>query len=278
MATFIDAFGVRITYDVYSAKSPKGVILLVHGLGDHSHRYAYPIKAFVNAGYTIYAPDQRGHGRTGMEQWGNDITRLGHLGPGGLRAAVGDIRQLTHIIRDENPKLPIFFLGHSMGSLQGQMLVNTDADLYAGVILSGTAYRAPGYMNAGDLNKRFAVPGGNGNEWLSRDPQVGIDFKKDPLAFEAHTLKLFGLSDSLRLFGTPAKDMAEVPILIYCGEDDSLGGEKSVLKLADAYIKAGQSDVTVTVYPGGRHEMFNETNKDEVIDDVISWISERTKI
>jgi alpha-beta hydrolase superfamily lysophospholipase len=70
--------------------------------------------------------------------------------------------------------------------------------------------------------------------------------------------------------------MARVPLLIYCGSDDSLGGEKSVLKLGEAYINAGQDDVTVTVYPGGRHEMFNETNKEEVFDDVISWISERT--
>lgn len=276
MTTFLDEYGVRITYDVHSAKAPKGIILLVHGLGDHSRRYEKPIAAFVSAGYTVYAPDMRGHGRTGLEQWGGDESQLGHLGPGGLRAAIANLRQMTNIIRDENPKLPIFFLGHSMGSLQGQILINTDAQRYAGVILSGTAYRRPGYMNAGDLNKRFAIPGGTGNEWLSRDPKVAADFDKDPLAFAADTLKLFGIVDGLRLFGTPSQRMARVPILIYCGEDDSLGGEKSVLRLGKAYVDAGQSDVTVTVYPGGRHEMFNETNKEEVFDDVISWISERT--
>lgn len=276
MTTFLDEHGVRITYDVYPAKNPKGIILLVHGLGDHSHRYAKPIAAFVSAGFTVYAPDMRGHGRTGLEQWGGDHSQLGHLGPGGLRAAIANLRQLTTIIRDDSPKLPIFFLGHSMGSLQGQILINTDAQRYAGVILSGTAYRRPGYMNAGDLNKRFAIPGGNGYEWLSRDAKVAADFDKDPLAFTADTLKLFGVMDGLRLFGTPSKTMARVPLLIYCGSDDSLGGEKSVLKLGEAYINAGQDDVTVTVYPGGRHEMFNETNKEEVFDDVISWISERT--
>lgn len=277
MTTFLDEYGVRITYDVHAANKPaKGVILLVHGLGDHSHRYAKPIAAFVKAGYTVYAPDMRGHGRTGLKQWGGDHSQLGHLGPGGLRATIANLRQLTNIIRDENPKLPIFYLGHSMGSLQGQILINTDAQRYAGVILSATAYRRPGYMNAGDLNKRFAVAGGTGNEWLSRDPKVASDFDKDPLAFSADTLKLFGAMDGLRLFGTPSTHMARVPLLIYCGAEDSLGGERSVLKLADAYLAAGQDDVTVTVYPGGRHEMFNETNKEEVFDDVISWIADHT--
>ena len=276
MTTFLDAEGVQITYDVYPAKKPKGVILLVHGLGDHAKRYVNPATAFANAGYTVYTPDMRGHGRTGLEQWGGDESQLGHLGPGGLRATIRDIRQMTEIIRHDHPKLPIFFIGHSMGSLQGQILINTDAQAYAGVVLSGTAYRRPGFMNAGDLNKRFAVAGGNGNEWLSRDPKVATDFAKDPLTFKADTLKLFGLADGLRLFGTPVKGMPRVPILIFIGGEDSLGGEKSVLKLADAYIAAGQDDVTVMVYPGGRHEMFNETNRQEVYDDVISWISERT--
>ena len=276
MTTFLDAEGVQITYDVYPAKKPKGVILLVHGLGDHAKRYVNPATAFANAGYTVYTPDMRGHGRTGLEQWGGDESQLGHLGPGGLRATIRDLRQMTEIIRHDHPKLPIFFIGHSMGSLQGQILINTDAARYAGVVLSATAYRRPGFMNAGDLNKRFAVAGGNGNEWLSRDPKVATDFAKDPLTFKADTLKLFGLADGLRLFGTPAKGMPRVPILIFIGGEDSLGGEKSVLKLADAYIAAGQDDVTVTVYPGGRHEMFNETNRQEVYDDVISWISERT--
>jgi alpha-beta hydrolase superfamily lysophospholipase len=72
--------------------------------------------------------------------------------------------------------------------------------------------------------------------------------------------------------------MPQVPLLIFVGSDDPLGGEASVLYLANDYIRrSGQNDVTVTVYPEGRHEMFNETNKEQVIDDVLSWITERTK-
>jgi alpha-beta hydrolase superfamily lysophospholipase len=158
----------------------------------------------------------------------------------------------------------------------GQILINDHAGDYAAVIWSGSAYRLPGYMEAGDLNKKFATPGATGHEWLSRDPQVWADFKKDPWTFDAKVLKLYGVGDGLKLFGKPSKDMALVPLLIILGEDDSVGGKKSGLKLAESYIeRSGQTDVTVGIYPEARHEIFNETNKEAVIDDMIAWLSER---
>jgi alpha-beta hydrolase superfamily lysophospholipase len=133
-------------------------------------------------------------------------------------------------------------------------------------------------MNAGDLNKKFAGLGATGHEWLSRDPQVWADFAADPWCFDAKVLALYGVVDGLKLYGRPAKNMAQTPILMFLGSDDSVGGEKSVLFLAEDYIRrSGQNDVTVTVYPDGRHEMFNETNKQQVIDDLLSWLTERTK-
>ena len=133
-------------------------------------------------------------------------------------------------------------------------------------------------MNAGDLNKKWAAPGASGHEWLSRDPQVWADFAADPWCFDAKVLALYGVVDGLKLYGRPAKNMAQVPILMFLGSEDSVGGEKSVLFLAEDYIaRSGQNDVTVTVYPEGRHEMFNETNKEQVIDDLLSWLTERVK-
>jgi len=275
-AEFIDAEGVTIVYDVYSVENPRAVVQIMHGLGDHAGRYAHVADALNSAGYSAYVPDQRGHGRTGVKQFGGDLSKLGKLGPGGLRAAVADFTQMTEIIRAENPGVPIVLLGHSMGSLMGQILINDHAADYAAVVFSGSAYRQPGSMNAGKLNKRFDTPGCTGHEWLSRDPAVWTSFKEDPWTFEADTLKLYGVADGLRLFGKPAKDMAQVPILLIVGEEDPLGGKPSNLKLAESYIeRAGQTDVTVGVYPEARHEIFNETNKEEVIDDMISWISER---
>jgi alpha-beta hydrolase superfamily lysophospholipase len=273
---FTDTHGVAITYDVYSVPTPRAVVQIMHGLGDHAGRYKHVAEALNSAGYSAYVPDQRVHGRTGVKQFGGDLSKLGKIGPGGFRAAVADFTELTNIIRAENPGVPIVLLGHSMGSLMGQVLINDHSADYAAVVFSGSAYRQPGSMNAGKLNKRFDAPGCTGHEWLSRDPAVWKAFKEDPWTFEADTLKLYGLADGLRLFGKPAKDMAQVPLLLIVGEEDPLGGKPSNIKLAESYIeRAGQMDVTVGIYPEARHEIFNETNKEQVIDDMISWISER---
>jgi len=273
---FTDSHGVAITYDVYSVPKPRAVVQIMHGLGDHAGRYAHVAAALNSAGYSAYIPDQRGHGRTGVKQFGGDLSKLGKLGPGGFRAAVANFTEMTNIIRAENPGVPIVLLGHSMGSLMGQVLINDHAADYAAVVFSGSAYRQPGSMNAGKLNKRFDAPGCTGHEWLSRDPAVWKSFKEDPWTFEADTLKLYGVADGLRLFGKPAKNMTQVPLMLIVGEDDSLGGKPSNIKLAESYIeRAGLTDVTLGIYPDARHEIFNETNKEEVIDDMISWISER---
>ena len=278
-ATFTDRWGVEITYDVYSldnVKEARAVVLLVHGIGEHAARYAHVAAAFNSAGYIVYAPDVRGHGRSGVKATGGELSKLGRLGPGGLGGAIADMTQLTEIIRKENPGLPVVLLGHSMGCIHGQILINERAGDYEAVIFTGACSRTPGNMAAGDLNKPFKVAGGTGHEWLSRDPEVWSTFKADPGTFNADVLKIYGLVDGLKLFGRPKAGMAEVPILIAVGQDDSLGGETSALKLADDYIvRAGQTDVSVIVYPGARHEVFNETNKEQVLDDVISWLSER---
>jgi alpha-beta hydrolase superfamily lysophospholipase len=275
-ATYTDPQGVVITYDVYPVDAPRAIVQISHGLGEHAGRYAGLAAALNSAGLGVYAPDQRGHGRTGVAQYGGDLSKLGRLGPGGLRAAIADISQMTEIIREQNPGVPIVLLGHSWGSLMAQILINTRAADYEAVILSGSAYRQFGSMEAGKLNKAYDAPGATGHEWLSRDPEVWASFKSDPWTFEAAVLKLFGLVDGLRLFGKPAFDMAEVPILIIAGSNDPLGGEKSCLALAQSYLRrGGQNDVTVTIYPEARHELFNETNKVQVIDDVVAWITER---
>jgi alpha-beta hydrolase superfamily lysophospholipase len=91
----------------------------------------------------------------------------------------------------------------------------------------------------------------------------------------ADTLKLFGPIDAARLIGIPKQLGKALPILLMIGSDDSLGGEKSVKKLADAYRNKGAGDVAVKIYHDARHEIFNETNKDEVMDDLVDWISGR---
>lgn len=276
-ATYVDAFGVTIHYYVWKAAKPKGVLQLTHGLGDHALRYEQVAQDLVAAGYTVYADDHRGHGATGMEQYGGDRSKLGKLGPGGLRATTDDVREFTAIIREQNLGLPLALLGHSWGSLMVQTVINTHSADYDAVVLTGTAYRTLFDMNGGDLNKQHKHLGTTGNEWLSRDPAVAQQFKDDPLTFYAAALQLFGLADGLRLLGRPAKNLArDIPLLIMIGSEDTLGGEKSIAKLANAYVQRSKlSDVEAVVYPGARHEIFNETNRDEVIADLVAWLDAR---
>ena len=271
--TFFDAQGVTIHYYVWKADAPRGVVQLLHGVGEYAIRYELFAQTLAGAGYTVYADDHRGHGATGLEQWGGDHARLGKLGPGGVRAAIAAVEQLTGIIRSDNPGLPLALFGHSLGSLFAQKMIGTDAARYDAVILSATAYRTLTDMNGGDLNARHQQPGGTGHEWLSRDPAVWAAFAADPLTFDATVLKLFGLADALRLLGTPKKLARDLPMLIMIGEEDPLGGPASIDKLASAYrSRGGLTDVTVTIYPGGRHEMLNETNQAEVRADVVAWL------
>jgi len=272
--SFVDAQGVTIHYYAWKAAKPKAVLQLTHGLGDHALRYEQVAQDLVAAGYTVYADDHRGHGATGMEQYGGDVTKLGKLGPGGLRATVEDVRQFTKLIRSENPGLPLALLGHSWGSLMVQTVLNSHADEYDAAVLTGTAYRTLLDMNGGNLNKQHKHLGTTGNEWLSRDPAVAQAFSDDPLTFYAAAIQLFGLADGLRLLGRPTKSIGkDIPLLIMIGSEDTLGGEKSIEKLASAYVTRSKlSDVKAIVYPEGRHEIFNETNRDEVIADLVAWL------
>jgi len=276
-ATFVDAEGVTIHYYVWRAGAPKGVVQIVHGVGEYATRYEQFAQELVAAGYTVYAGDLRGHGRTGVQQTDGDLSRLGRLGAGGVRATIAGIRKLSAIARDESPGLPLVLLGQSLGSLFAQRMINEDAAPYDAVVLLGTAYRTLLHMNGGDLAKRHREPGGTGTEWLSRDPEVWTRFADDPLTFDAKVMKLFGFVETTRLLGRPSRKInRDLPVLIVIGSEDPLGGPKSVGLLARAYRRrAGLSDVTVEIYEGARHEMLNETNRDEVIADLVAWLDAR---
>lgn len=280
MPSFVDAHGVTIATYEWPVEAPRAVVQISHGIGEHAQRYA-PLVADLNrAGFAVVADDHRGHGETGRHQWHGDPARMGRPGPGGLRATIEAVHAYSVLTRDRFPSLPLVLLGHSWGSLMAQISVNAHAADYAGLVLSGTAYRLPGWMDAGDLNRRHRSLGSTGAEWLSRDPQVARAWVEDPLTFPANTAKLLGLRDGLRLFGRPARGLPEdLPVLLQAGGDDTLGGERSVQRLARAYReRAGIRDVTVHVYPGARHEVYNETNRTEVIADLIAWIETRVLV
>ncbi|GAA1447994.1 alpha/beta fold hydrolase [Leifsonia poae] len=277
MPTYNDAHGIAITYDVWPVDDPRAIVQVAHGVGEHSGRYRALAEHLNANGYTVYVDDHRGHGRTGMAQWG-DASKLGRLGPGGLRATVDALHGFSRLIRDQNPDAPLVFFGHSWGSLMVQLILNKHSDEYDAAVLSGTAYRMLGSMDSGyNLNKRFAHLGTTGAEWLSRDPAVAQAFVDDELTTSTPLPKLFGPVDASRLLGRPARSFArDVPLLIQVGGDDPLGGEPSARRLEQAYrSRSGLTDVTTIVYPGARHEIYNETNRDEVMADLTAWLDAR---
>lgn len=277
---YTDAHGIEIFAYEWRASEPVGVVQIAHGIGEYALRYDRFARALVAAGFTVYADDHRGHGETGRAQHHGDLSLLGRLGPGGLRAAEAAILQLTAIARKRHPGLPLVMFGHSWGSLMTQRILNREPRAFDAVVLSGTAFRTPRFMESGDLNAHWKTPGPdggepNGFEWLSRDPAISERFVADPLCFEADILKLFGLADGLRLFGTPAAGLApKVPILIIGGSEDPLSRGDGRRRLAEAYRKRGVHDVTVREYPEARHELLNEINHEEATAEIITWMLE----
>jgi alpha-beta hydrolase superfamily lysophospholipase len=277
--SFKDNSGVAIAFYEWPVASPKAVIQIAHGLGEHARRYDEMAAVLNRAGFSVYADDHRGHGQTGLGQIeSKQIKRLGNLGPGGMDAAYKQVADFTTLIKKENPGEPLVLLGHSWGSFIAQKIINKKSEMYDAVILSGSALTMPGYIATGDFNKVWKkLPGSTGYEWLSRDVEVQKKFVADPLTFLAAAMQVLGVKNSLKMFGKPSKAVrSDLPILVQVGEADPIGGEYSNKALVDAYRKnSGTQDIELFVYHDARHEIYNELNKDEIIADLISWINTR---
>ena len=277
--TFKDDFGVEIMFYEWPVAEPKAVIQITHGLGEHARRYDVMAATLNRAGFSVYADDHRGHGQTGVRQLENkQIKRLGNLGPGGIAATYKQVADFSKLIKAENPSRPLVLLGHSWGSFIAQKIINKYSDIYDALVLSGSALTMPGYLATGDFNKAWKkLPGSTGYEWLSRDVEIQNKFVTHPLTFLALAMQVFGIKNSLQLFGTPSKDIRkDLPILVQVGEADPIGGERSNKALVEAYRKnAGTEDIELFVYHDCRHEIYNELNKADVVGDLVGWINQR---
>ena len=277
--SFKDDFGVEIMFYEWPVAQPKAVIQIAHGLGEHARRYDAMAAILNKAGFSVYADDHRGHGQTGLRQLENkQIKRLGNLGPGGMAATYKQVADFSKLIKAENPNRPLVLLGHSWGSFIAQKVINKYSDMYDAVILSGSALTMPGYLATGDFNKVWKkLPGSTGYEWLSRDVEIQNKFVADPLTFLAAAAQVLGIKNSLEMFGKPSKDVRrDLPILVQVGEADPIGGEYSNKALVEAYRKnAGIDDIELYVYHECRHEIYNELNKEAIIDDLVTWVNQR---
>jgi alpha-beta hydrolase superfamily lysophospholipase len=277
--SFKDDFGVEIIFYEWPVAEPKAVIQIAHGLGEHARRYDAMAATLNKAGFSVYADDHRGHGQTGVKQLENkQIKRLGNLGPGGMKATYKQVADFSKLIKAENPNRPLVLLGHSWGSFIAQKIINKYSDMYDAVVLSGSALTMPGYLATGDFNKVWKkLSGSTGYEWLSRDVEIQNKFVADPLTFLAAAAQVLGIKNSLEMFGKPSKDVRrDIPILVQVGEADPIGGEYSNKALVEAYRKnAGIDDIELYVYHECRHEIYNELNKEAIIDDLVTWVNQK---
>ena len=288
-------------YTWLPASEPKAVVQVVHGMAEHAGRYARLAQALNTQGIAVYAQDLPGHGRTAA-----NIDALGHVADEGswaqLLAAVHGVR--AHI-EQQHADLPLFLLGHSMGSFIAQHhLVEHGAGL-AGAVLSATSgtlgpLRAiglklnqieislfgPQYRSAltealtfKTFNKAFK-PTRTGSDWLSRDLAEVDAYVADPYCgFRCSAALWAGLlksGASLLHAKRLARIPASLPVLLIAGSIDPVctGGRGTHL-LAEHYRKAGLGEVTTLIYEGARHELLNETCREAVTADVLDWLAER---
>ncbi len=250
------------------------VVQIAHGMAEHARRYIPVVRDLIPAGAIVYANDHRGHGRTA-----GSIEALGDFGEGGYDAMPEDMAILTRQIRREQGGLPVILLGHSMGSFAAQVYALDHSDLIDGLVLSGsTAFDEFAKVRAeagGTLNTPFE-PSRTPYDWLSRDPAVVDAYIADPYC--GFTGRNRPVTQSAGQRAADPEQLKRIrpdlPIYLFAGDKDPLNRELALLHLLiDRYRAAGLKDVTYDFYPGGRHEMLNETNRDEVIANLVAWIN-----
>lgn len=260
--------GARIAAYRWGLPGPvKAVLQISHGMGEHAARYREPLQPLCEAGVAIYANDHRGHGRA--------AETLGDFGPGGFAAVVDDMARLSEFAGQENPGKKVIMLGHSMGSFALQIYLVKHAGLIDGAVLSGSAALDllpppdPSAQGLEAFNKPFE-PARTPFDWLSRDEREVDKYIADPLCGfsinEASLMSVFAAAAPLFEEGALKRIPRNLPIYLIAGDQDPLNGGLAFLTpLVERYRAAGIADVTHDFYPGGRHEMLNETNRAEVV-------------
>ena len=247
-------------------------------MGEHSGRYAETAVALCRAGFAVYANDHRGHGLTAAE--GN---ALGDFGIGGFEAVVADLAAVTKLIREEHAGTPVFLLGHSMGSFAAQIYMLDHADAIAGLVLSGTAaldLRREALSKQNwtlESNNAQFEPSRTSFDWLTRVAAAVDAYIADPLC--GFTVTPESLRSMHAACGRASRKeelsrvRSDLPILLISGDSDPVNGNLVWLHpLVERLRAAGIRDVSVKIYPGGRHELLNEIDRETVLADLCAWI------
>ncbi|MET8427841.1 alpha/beta hydrolase [Nocardia sp. NPDC004860] len=277
--TFRASDGIDLTgYRWDPTGPPLAAAVLVHGMGEHALRYGELAATLARLGYVVHGYDHRGHGAS------SDPDARGVLGPGGWQALVADIGVMTDQVRAETPGVPIVLIAHSMGSFATQQFLLDNSGRIDAVVLTGTGaldLLEPALDLEQDLdlalfNASFA-PARTDFDWLSRDNAAVDAYLADPLCgFGIDRESTKAMFEAARRLNDPAqvgRIRFDLPIYIAVGSQDPVNANLALVEiLAQRLQEAGVEDVTVRVYPGARHELFNEINRAEVRGDLVDWL------
>lgn len=281
-----------------SDQKPRAILQIAHGMAEHIERYGDFAAFLVDRDIFVYGNDHRGHGKSE-----NRDEDRGYFGDkNGYETVVDDMKALTDVIKQDNPKVPVFLLGHSMGSFLSRRYIQRFGEEINGVIFSGTGGH-PGFMGKighylasrevkkqgrrtpsqklnsltfGSYNNAFK-PTRTDFDWLTRDEKEVDKYIKDPLCGNIFTAGFFEdfLGGLISLYDEDDKIPKNLPAYFLSGDKDPVGkNTKGVLQNIHQLQSVGLKDVSYKFYPGARHEILNETNKQEVYGDIFSWIDE----
>ncbi|NEK58794.1 alpha/beta hydrolase [Geodermatophilus sabuli] len=289
--------GVRLALREWAPDGPpRATVQLVHGLSEHAGRYQRLADALTARGYAVAAMDHRGHGRT------TESTGRGRFGDGaGPEEVLDDVRLVTARLAEAYPGVPHVLVGHSLGSVIALASAEREGEELAGLVLSGPlgvneqlAGMLPQLQAAldagmgeqpvavlGDFNGPFE-PARTSYDWLSRDEAEVDAYLADALCGDdvpptyGYAAAMFGLAVRVATPEAVAGLPDGLPALLVSGQRDPVGGADAaqVTALADLLRDRGLP-VEQHVYPDARHEVFNETNRDQVTADLLTWLEER---
>ncbi|WP_223593125.1 alpha/beta hydrolase [Neobacillus bataviensis] len=295
--------GVEIFATKWAAENeirPKAIVQIAHGMAEHIERYDAFAKELISQDLVVFGNDHRGHGETA--KLNNSSCYFADTQ--GFEKVMQDMHMLTIIAEKEYPGVPVILFGHSMGSFLSRRNIQLFGNKLAGVILSGTG-GDPGIMRKigqliasremkkkgartpspllnnltfGSYNKSFK-PNRTEFDWLSREEREVDKYIDDPMCGGIFTAGFFNdLLEGIAIINKPqnlAMIPVNLPILLISGSKDPVGSNsKGVIKTYEAYKKVGIKEVNYKLYENARHELLNETNKEEVKADVIRWINE----
>lgn len=251
----------------------KALVCLVHGLGEHSGRYAHVGEALNRAGYALYGFDLRGHGQTAGPR--------GHFPS--LEVVIQDIRQFVEFQKQNNPGLPLFLYGHSLGGLLTLTYAIRYGEGLKGVVVSGASLRSPVLEQKakvflvkllGPLLPGLTIPSGLSPETVSRDPAVVKKYLEDPLVHDKSSLGLGKAAlDAVDFCFAHVRDFTR-PLLIMHGTADKGTYPKGSEEFAKLAGETNQ-DVTLKLWEGLYHELHNEPEQKEVFKVMVEWMDER---